>query len=200
MGSATPTVLIADDEPQICDMLSIWVEEGGWRCLTAPDGEAALDILRRREVDVALIDLMMLGLDGLEILSQARAEGIKAEMVMISGHGTFPIAVQAIKQGAHDFVEKPFGKAAVVSMLRDLLASRHPSGQNLVTRLDHYVMDHATSPPSGSGMCAIGSGSLPDMSPNCSRRTLVRPSAQGCWLTGSPTQSARWNRPMIRSI
>ena len=146
LSLATPTVLIAADEPQICEMLSLWVEEGGWQSVTAPDGDAALDVLRGGDVDVALIDLMMPGKDGLEILAHARAEDIKTELVMISGHGTVPIAVQAIKQGAHDFVEKPFGKADVVSMLRDLLASRHPAGQNLVTRLDQYVMDHATSP------------------------------------------------------
>jgi YesN/AraC family two-component response regulator len=139
-----PTVLIADDEPPICDMLSEWIEEEGWRAFQAPDGEAALEILRKGQIDIALLDLMMPGLDGLKLLSRMRTEDIRVDVVMISGHGTIPIAVEAIKRGAHDFVEKPFRKADVISLIRDLFESRHPVGQNLVTRLDQFVMDHAT--------------------------------------------------------
>ena len=75
-----------------------------------------------------------------------RAEDIRSDVVMISGHGTIPIAVEAIKRGALDFVEKPFRKAEVISLVRDLFESRHPVGQNLVTRLDQFVMDHAAEP------------------------------------------------------
>lgn len=144
--STRQTVLVADDERHICDMLTEWVEGEGWHALSAYDGEEAIEQLRREDVDVALLDLMMPGLDGLQVMTKMQAENIRADVVMISGHGTIPIAVQAIKQGARDFVEKPFRKADVISLVRDLFNSRHPVGQNLVTRLDEFVRDHATNP------------------------------------------------------
>lgn len=144
MSHALPNVLIADDEPHICEMLADWVEEADWRAIRAGDGEEALAHLRKGLIDVALIDLMMPGLDGLQLLSRMHAENIKTDVVMISGHGTIPVAVQAIKLGARDFIEKPFRKGEVISLIRDLFESRHPVGQNLVTRLDRYVMDHAS--------------------------------------------------------
>jgi two-component system response regulator YesN len=138
-------VLIADDEPHICQMLAEWVEEEGWKSVQAKEGDEALARLRSGSIDVALIDLMMPGLDGLQLLSRMHAENIKTDVVMISGHGTIPIAVQAIKRGARDFIEKPFRKGEVISLVRDLFESQHPVGQNLVTRLDRYVMDHASN-------------------------------------------------------
>lgn len=141
-----PTVLVADDEQDICEMLSQWVEAEGWRAIVVYDGTAALEALQRGNIDVALLDVMMPGMDGLKILSRMQAEDIRTDVVMISGHGTVQIAVKAIKRGAHDFVEKPFRKPDVISLVRDLLSNRHAVGQNLVTRLDAFVRDHATQP------------------------------------------------------
>ena len=146
MSKAIPTVLIADDEMDICDMLREWIEAEDWRAVLASDGETALGILRRGSVDVALFDVMMPGLDGLKLLSAIKAEDMRVDVVMISGYGTIQMAVQAIKQGAHDFIEKPFRKPEVITVVRDLLASRHQVAQNLVTRLDEFVRDHATRP------------------------------------------------------
>jgi two-component system response regulator YesN len=140
------TVLVADDEPDIREMLSEWIVEEGWRALQAEDGEMALEKLRTESVQVALIDLMMPGLDGLQLLGRMQTENIQADVVMISGHGSIAVAVEAIKRGAHDFIEKPFRKSEVVSLVRDLFESHHPMCQNLVTRLDRFVMDHATDP------------------------------------------------------
>ena len=127
-------------------MLAEWIEGENWRAVQVNDGESALSELRRGTIDVALIDLMMPGLDGLQLLSRMLAENIRTDVVMISGYGTIPIAIQAIKSGAHDFVEKPFRKAHVITLIRDLFERRHPVGQNLPTRIDCYVMDHAVDP------------------------------------------------------
>ena len=107
MSKSLQTVLIADDEPDICEMLSDWIEGENWRAVQVNDGESALSELRRGTIDVALIDLMMPGLDGLQLLSRMLAENIRTDVVMISGYGTIPIAIQAIKSAWYCFIALP---------------------------------------------------------------------------------------------
>jgi len=99
-------------------MLSGWIVDEGWRAVQAEDGEMALEKLRAESVQVALIDLVMPGLDGLQLLARMQTENIQADVVMISGYGTIAVDVEAIKRGAHDFIEKPFHKSDVVSLVR----------------------------------------------------------------------------------
>ena len=153
-------------------MLSGWIVDEGWRAVQAEDGEMALEKLRAESVQVALIDLVMPGLDGLQLLARMQTENIQADVVMISGYGTIAVAVEAIKRGAHDFIEKPFRKSDVVSLVRDLFESHHPTGQNLVTRLDRFVM--RPTPTFVWVMSAFGFGYRLATCQSYSRTTMVK--------------------------
>jgi two-component system, NtrC family, nitrogen regulation response regulator GlnG len=102
------TVLIADDDQAIRLILRDRLEAAGFAVEEAPDSQSALDALRSGRFDVALVDIIMPGAGGLEVLSTARAEGIRTLVIVITAASTMSNAVEAMKRGAHDYLTKPF--------------------------------------------------------------------------------------------
>ncbi len=100
-------VLIIDDEKDILDSLSGILEDEGFSVSKAADGKEGLAIFERETPDVVLLDVWMPELDGIQVLKKIRARKNDAKVVVISGHGTISTAVEAVKMGAYDFLEKP---------------------------------------------------------------------------------------------
>src|SRR5689334_20853592 len=103
----TPTVLVVDDEPAIVDSLQKILERESLRVLTAGSGGEALDIIRRESIWVLLTDLMMPGMSGMDLLRASKSVAPETETVLMTAYGTVENAVEAMKQGAYDFVTKP---------------------------------------------------------------------------------------------
>ncbi|OLC53882.1 MAG: hypothetical protein AUH92_05070 [Acidobacteria bacterium 13_1_40CM_4_69_4] len=101
------TILIADDEKNIRVSVQRLFDLEGHRALAAADGDEALAILGREEVDLLVLDLQMPRRDGFAVLQEMRSMGHDAPVIVLTGHGSIEKAVQAVKQGAHDFLEKP---------------------------------------------------------------------------------------------
>ncbi len=103
-------VLIVDDEADIRMMISGILEDEGYACRGVGDSDAALAAIREATPDVVLLDIWLQNsaMDGLELLQALHQEDPDLPVIMISGHGTIESAVWAIKQGAYDFIEKPF--------------------------------------------------------------------------------------------
>jgi len=103
-------VLIVDDEADIRTLIAGVLEDEGYVTRVAGDSDAALAELRQRRPSLLVLDIWLQGstLDGLQLLDVVRKEHPHTPVVMISGHGTIETAVQAIKLGAYDFIEKPF--------------------------------------------------------------------------------------------
>jgi DNA-binding NtrC family response regulator len=101
------TVLIADDEKNIRAAVERLFGLEGHRALSAADGEEALRILRREEVDLLILDLEMPRVDGFAVLEALRGADHEPAVIVLTGHGSIEKAVRAVKQGAHDFLEKP---------------------------------------------------------------------------------------------
>ncbi|MCS6878156.1 MAG: sigma-54 dependent transcriptional regulator [Geminicoccaceae bacterium] len=114
-------ILIVDDEAAIREVVSAVLEDEGFRPRQAATAEEALAQIQRRLPGLVLLDIWLEGskMDGIQLLERIKAEHPHLPVVMFSGHGTIETAVQAIKKGAYDFIEKPF-KAD-----RLLLAVRH---------------------------------------------------------------------------
>jgi len=116
------TILIADDEKNIRASLQRLFELEGHRTFLAPDGEEALALLQREDVDLLVIDLRMPKRDGFSVLEEMKTLGLEAPVIVLTGHGSIEKAVQAVKQGAHDFIEKPPDPDRLMLSARNALA------------------------------------------------------------------------------
>ncbi len=112
------TVLVVDDEPSnLASLERIFLRES-MRVLTAIGAREALELLRKHRVQVVLTDLMMPGINGLELLRTIKEISPDAEVLLMTAYATIETAVQAIREGAYDFIEKPLKRAAVVKSVR----------------------------------------------------------------------------------
>jgi two-component system nitrogen regulation response regulator NtrX len=116
-----PAVLIVDDEEAIRSSLRMILEYEGLRILEAADGPGGVDAAQREEPDLVLLDIKMPHMDGLGALQELRRRQFPAPIIMISGHGTVATAVEAIKMGAFDFLEKPLERERVLVTVRNAL-------------------------------------------------------------------------------
>jgi len=130
-ASATaPTVLVVDDEPSNLESIAKIFQKDGLRALTASSARAALELLRTHKVDVVLTDLMMPAVSGLELLRAAKQLAPDVEVVMMTAYGTVETAVQAMREGAYDFVEKPLKRLTIVKTVRKAAERRSLALEN----------------------------------------------------------------------
>jgi two-component system nitrogen regulation response regulator NtrX len=101
-------VLVIDDEAAIRDSLRMTLEYAGYEFVGAATGQEGLALAERDAPDLVLLDIKMPGMDGMEVLTRLRSLSESTPVIMISGHGTTSTAVEAIKKGAVDFLDKPF--------------------------------------------------------------------------------------------
>src|ERR1700739_4673859 len=101
-------IFVVDDDPAVRDTLSVVLSTGGYEGICFADGAALLAVARSRIPAAILLDVHIPGKSGLDILKELHGEDYPAPIFMISGHGDITMAVSAIKNGALDFIEKPF--------------------------------------------------------------------------------------------
>jgi len=147
------TVLIVDDEPGILEQLSQLLREEGYQVLTAASGEEALEVHASQRPDVVFLDIWLPDRDGLETLVALLEIDPAAAVVMISGHGTAPTAVKAIKMGACNYLEKPLSLQGVLAAVADALEHRRVrqgAPPTVAAELEHAVRSEyreALAPP-----------------------------------------------------
>jgi two-component system response regulator HydG len=171
--SADVTVLVVDDEPSNLTSLQKIFQREGMRVLTADGAKAALEIARRHRVHVVVTDLMMPGTNGVELLRALKEVTPDTEVVLMTAYGTVETAVQAMREGAYDFVEKPLKRMSIVKSVRKaaerqslvaenrslkqelkLLTTREIVGQSAALR---RVLDVATqAAPSSATVLILG--------------------------------------------
>ena len=108
--SSRTNILVVDDDQTIRDGCSRILSKSGWAVIAAENGQKGLDEIRshRGEMDVVLLDLMMPGLSGMEVLEQSLQTDPELLVIVITGYATVESAVEAMKKGAYDFIAKPF--------------------------------------------------------------------------------------------
>jgi two-component system nitrogen regulation response regulator NtrX len=127
-------ILVVDDERSIRDILTQVLGYEGYEVATASSGGEALAVHRGRPADLILLDVKMQGIDGLDTLAQLRQQDPDVRVVMISGHATIANAVQAVKQGAFDFLEKPLDSDRLLVTVQRALEHRRLVGENIRLR------------------------------------------------------------------
>ena len=118
------TVLVVDDEPSNVASLEKIFGREGMRVLTADGAKGALEVARKHRVQVVLTDLMMPGVNGVELLRALKEITPDTEVVLMTAYGTVETAVQAMREGAYDFVEKPLKRMNIVKSVQKA-AERH---------------------------------------------------------------------------
>jgi len=108
------TILVVDDEASIRESLQRVLEREGYRVVLAEQASEALRLLEEETIQVALVDLKLPGEDGLSLLKKIKSRHSAVEVILITGYGTIETAVEAMKQGAYDFITKPFRRAVIV--------------------------------------------------------------------------------------
>jgi DNA-binding NtrC family response regulator len=129
-SAQTGHILIVDDEPLIRDTLAEYLSQEGFRVATCGDGERALVLAREERFDVALCDLQLPGIDGIEVLDRLLQVSPQTFVLLITAFGTVENAVEAFQRGAHDYLMKPLLLDEVLAKIRRLLAYRALSQEN----------------------------------------------------------------------
>ncbi|MEA5163265.1 sigma-54 dependent transcriptional regulator [Cereibacter johrii] len=111
------SIAFIDDEPRLCAAAADWLEASGFEVETFTDAALALGRIEPARCDCVVTDLRMPGLDGQEVLARLRAADPDLPVILLSGHGDVPVAVEAMRMGAHDFLEKPYGAEHLVEVL-----------------------------------------------------------------------------------
>jgi FixJ family two-component response regulator len=136
MGEATPStgeIFIVDDDPAIREMLSMVFSQAGYRATCFADGAALLASARMTVPACIILDVYIPGRSGLDILKQLNAEDYPAPIFVISGQGDIRTAVDAIRNGALDFIEKPFRASEVVSRVKESIEAWTQRQQDTAT-------------------------------------------------------------------
>jgi two-component system response regulator PilR (NtrC family) len=118
-------ILVVDDEGSMREFLEIMLLKEGYEVHSAEDGQSALDMIRRERYDLVITDIRMKPVDGLEVLRHCKAMAPGTVVIMISAFASTETAVTAMKEGAYDYLPKPFKIDEMRTVIRDALATRH---------------------------------------------------------------------------
>ncbi len=149
VAPADQTILVVDDEPLIRATLAEYLGQEGFEVLTCASGEEALETASQRRFAVALCDMQLPGIDGLELLARLQRLNPDTFVLLITAYATVENAVQAFQRGAHDYLMKPILLDEVAAKIRRLLAQRelHRDNQwlrrelNRAFNVDHIIGD-----------------------------------------------------------
>jgi two-component system, OmpR family, response regulator ResD len=123
------SVLVVDDEPTITDVVSRYLQRAGYETRSAADGPAALELAAARPPDLVVLDLMLPGMDGLEVMRRLRAGGNRhgLPVILLTAKGEAAERVIGLRLGADDYVAKPFSPAELVARVDAVLRRADPS-------------------------------------------------------------------------
>jgi two-component system response regulator PilR (NtrC family) len=127
-------ILIIDDEEVLQDILTVLIRKEGHTPLVAGTGEEGLAIVEREEVDLILLDLMLPGLHGMEVLREVRRRDTDVVVVMITAFSSIESAIEAMREGAFHYIPKPFKNEEVLLTIRKGLEQRRLTSENRALR------------------------------------------------------------------
>lgn len=120
-------ILIVDDESRVTGALRRTLAYEGYQVSTAADGESALELARTRPPDLVILDLMLPGIDGLEVCRRLRAAGDEVAILMLTARDAVADRVKGLEIGADDYLVKPFALEELLARIKALLRRRQPS-------------------------------------------------------------------------
>lgn len=119
---ARKSILVVDDEKSQREILEMILSSEGYDVTTASSGEAALKLARERRFDLALTDLKMIGMDGIELLQHLLTYDSSIIVILLTAHGSIDSAKEALRRGAYEYLQKPYDRDALLSIIRRALS------------------------------------------------------------------------------
>lgn len=130
-------ILIVDDELIMRESLAGWLQRDGHTVDTAPSGETALEKLKGARFDIMLVDIKMEGMSGLDVLQHVRENDPDVAIVMITAYGSIPTAIEAMKNGAYDYMLKPFDPNELGVLIDKIIKHQDQEREMLFLREEH---------------------------------------------------------------
>ncbi len=127
-------ILVVDDEAIIRESLRDWLADAGHYVLTAENGSQALAIIQKEKPSVAIADLVMPGMDGIELMKRTKELAVDTAFIIITAYGSIPTAVAAVREGAYDYIEKPFSPERVELLIEKLAERQKLVKENIALR------------------------------------------------------------------
>jgi two-component system response regulator PilR (NtrC family) len=128
------TILVVDDEQSLRDVLSIMLKRAGYAVTSAVDGEEAIELLNKEIFDLVITDLRMPKIDGMEVLKAVKSASPETVVLIITAFASADSAVEAMKQGAYDYLTKPFQVDEVQLIIRNALEKRRLTTENMLLK------------------------------------------------------------------
>jgi len=129
-----PKILVVDDEEIIRESLRDWLDAVGYKVDIAESADKALRIINQKKIKIMIADLIMPGMNGIELMKKAREIVPTISTVIITAHGTIQTAITAIREGAYDYVEKPFCPEKVELLIKNLVEHQDLVEENISLR------------------------------------------------------------------
>ena len=135
-----PRVLLIDDDKRLHELLTTYLEQNGFAVTGAPDGQRGLSALDTEPFDIVLLDVMMPGMDGLEVCRRIRAKS-RVPILMLTAKGDETDRVVGLELGADDYIAKPFGPRELVARLRAVLRRANPNAESDIVMVNDISID-----------------------------------------------------------
>ena len=144
-------IYVVDDDDAMRDSLDFLLAAAGFSVKVFESASSFLGVLARVQAGCLVTDIRMPGMDGLELLKRVKRERPLLPVIIMTGHGDVPLAVEAMKLGANDFIEKPFEDQRLVDIIRAAMTERHRRAQGRDGLGANYVSRRRPQPARASG-------------------------------------------------
>jgi DNA-binding NtrC family response regulator len=127
-------ILVVDDEAIVRESLSDWLKDAGYQVFTAENGHKALEVIEKEKPGIMITDMVMPGMDGIELMRRVKQIQPDIEVIIITAYGSIPTAIAAMKEGAYDYIEKPFCPERAELLVKKLAEHQELVEENLSLR------------------------------------------------------------------
>lgn len=127
-------ILVIDDEEVVRNSMKEWLEQGGYGVYLASDGEEALRLVKEKKLNIIIVDLKLPGMDGMGVFREAKKINPNIYAIFITAYGTVESAVVAMKEGAYDFIEKPFCPERIELLIKKIIEHYNLTQENIALK------------------------------------------------------------------
>jgi len=127
-------ILVVDDEEVMCESMAAWLREDGYRVDTAPSGVKAVELAKTTDFAICFVDLKMPGMDGIETMMEIHRVRPEASIIIITAYATVDTAIQAMKEGAQEYIVKPCHPQEISMLVSRILKLKKLQSENVILR------------------------------------------------------------------